>query len=594
MAAIPSASETVRDYGLNVVSPASMTALIMGATSAGTANTLGLYSSINTLRADMGEGPAVETAANVLAQGGGPIAFMKMTASIAATAGQVLPTYGTAGTNGSVTEAGTSPPDITPSGSPNGHYLMKVEIMTGGTLETATLRWSIDNGSTWVAENVVSAASVALSTATFDSGITIAMTAGTYNADNDYSWTATAGGGDIAVSGSSNYDARLRVEIMTSGALGVARFRYSCDGYDGDTADERTYSETLYVPSGGTFAVPGLGVTLTFDATPTAFVAGDSYTCDLECAAPNSTNLGTAFTALAASSTPWRFCVFVTSKGNGDAVAHALLGVALQTQLTTLASSAKYRRGMIASAHEGTAAAALAAWDDVSAIRCLVAHGQVRRYSTKPFSGFAFPVTNAVDVFAARAAASVASTDLKRVRSGPLTELVKIFHDEYTAPSSLDDIKVSTLRTYDNRDGFFITQGRLKSPDGSDFRYWPLGIVMDIACETVNEQLQEEIGRGVRTQTRVINSVTYTGTIDDRDAVSIEESVSSALIAQLVSPANAEGFEGHITDVRFKITRTNNFLSTGIVIGEVGILPLGYVDYITTTLGFVVAIPEAA
>jgi hypothetical protein len=597
MAAIPSVTETVRDYGLNVVEPASMTPLIIGPCSSGDSNIVQLFGSSVDLRAEHGEGLAVENACCILDNGGGPVAMLRTTASIAATAGQVLPTYGTTGTNGSLTEAGTTPPDITPSGSPNGHYLMKVDIQTGGTLGTATFRWSIDDGATWVAENVATtdgASGILLATATFDTGITITMTAGTYNADNEYSWTATPGGGQIAVSGSSNYDARLLVEIVTSGALGVARFRYSCDTYSGDTAAERTYSENLYVPAGGTFAVPGLGITLTFDDTPTAFVAGDSYVVSLEAACSNSTNMGTAFTAIAASPIPWRFCVFVTGKGNGDAVAHALLGVALQTHLTTLANSAKYRRGMIAATHEDTAAATIAAWDDVSAIRLLVAYGQVRRYSTKPFSGWAFPITNAVDVFAARAAGSAPSTDPKRVRSGSLSMVAKIFHDEYRSPSSLDDVKVSTLRPYENRDGFYITQGRLKSPDGSDFTVWPRGIVMDIACETVNEQLTLEIGRGCRIETRVINGVTYEGTIDERDALAIEENVSAALVAQLMAPQNAEGFEGHITDVRFRITRTNNFLSTGIVIGEVGILPLNHIDYITTTLGFVVSIPAAA
>lgn len=593
MAAIPSVSESVRDYGLNVSEPASMTPLVMGVCSAGAANAMALYSSITDLRAAAGEGPAVELAADVLSQGGGPIAFMRTTGSIAASNGQVLPTYGAAGTNGSVTEGGTTPPDITPSGNPKGSYLMKVDVTTGGTLGTMLFRWSIDNGSTWVAEGVTSAASVELKTATFDTGITIAMTAGTYNIDNEYSWTATPGGGTIAITGSATLDAHFRVEIVTSGALGVARFKYSCDGYSGDTTSERTYSEILYVPSGGTFAVPGLGITLTFAASP-SFVVGDVYQCDVQCAASNSTNMGTAFTAVAASSTKWRYCVFATSKANGDATAHALLGVALQTHLTTLATSAKYRRGMIATGHGDTAAVALAAWDDVSAIRVMPTHGQVRRATTKPFSGMAFPVTNCVDVFASRAARSLPSTDLKRVKDGPHEQVVKIFHDEYQAPSSLDDIKVSTMRTWENRDGFFITQARLKSPDGSDFRYWPLGICMDIACETVNQKLTEEIGSDLRTETRVINNVTYTGTVDERDAARIEEEVAAALAAQLLQPLNAEGTPGFVTDIRFRISRTNNFLSTGVLIGEVGIKPRGYIDYVTTTLGFVVELAAAA
>jgi hypothetical protein len=196
-----------------------------------------------------------------------------------------------------------------------------------------------------------------------------------------------------------------------------------------------------------------------------------------------------------------------------------------------------------------------------------------------------------VDAIAARAARSLPSTDLKRVKDGPLQEVVKIFHDEYRAPSNLDNIKVSTLRTFENFEGFYVTQARLKSPDGSDFTHWPMGVVMDIACETVNAALSREIGRGVRIATLVLNGQSYPGTIDDRDATVIEQSVSRDLIAQLMTPLNAEGFEGHVSDLRYKIVRTHNFQATGVVLGTVGIVGLGYIDYAETTLGFVVELP---
>lgn len=597
MPAIPSSTETVRDFGLGITQPASMTPLVIGVCSGSiTANEMHLYSSPTTLRDEAGEGPAVEAAAEILSQGGGPIGFMKMTASIAATRGEVLPTFGVDGVLSAVTNAGGGPTVTVAGTDPTGHYNFRIEITTGGVLGTSQFRWSIDGGSTWVASAIPTptGGTYLLSATGVTTGVTATFAAGTYILSATYSWTSTAGGGVIAVSGTPTLDALVRLEIMTSGANGVARFRYSLDGYSGDTASERTYSETLFVPTGGTFVIPGLGLTLAFDDTPTAFVAGDSYLCTVKCAAANATNLGTAFTAIAASPTRWRFVHFVTSKGNGDAVAHALLGVALQAQLTTLANTSKYRRGMIAATHEDTAAATVAAWDDVIASRILVAHGQVRRASVKPFSGHAFPVTNASDVIAARAAKSLPSTDLKRVRSGPLEEVIKIFHDEYRAPSNCDDIKVSTLRTYENFNGFYITQARLKSPDGSDFTHWPLGVVMDIACETVNAGLTREIGRGVRTETVTIDNVEYPGVIDDRDATIIEEAISADLAAQLLTPVNAEGFAGYVQDLRYRISRTHNFLATGVVIGEVGIQPLRAIDYATTTLGFVVELPAAA
>lgn len=604
MPAIPSATESVRDFGLGLTQPASMTPLVLGVSSSGAVNTVEFYNSVPALQAARGEGPGVELAANVLSQGGGPIAFVGCESTIVGSNSQVLPTYGSPGSNGSITKSGAGP-TITVSGSPKAAYQMRIEITNAGVLGTSQFRWSIDNGSNWIESTVPTPVSgtYPLKTTTFDTGITATFPAGSYVNAETYSWTATPGGGEITVAGESTLDAHVRIEIVTSGALGAAKFRYSIDGYSGDTASERTYSETLTVPGGGTFAIPGLGLTLTFDATPTAFVAGDYYVFDAECGALNATNLGAAFTAIAASSARWRFCALATSKANGDAAAHATLAAALQSHLNTLANSSKYRRGMMAATHEDTAATVVTAFASTVAPRLLIAHGQVRRASTKPFSGHAFPVTNAVDVFAARAASSLPSTDLKRVRSGALTEVVKIFHDEFRSPSSLDDAKISTLRTFEDFAGFYITQGRLKSQAGSDFKLWPHGIVIDIACETVNAGLTVEIGRGVRFSSRDENgnevpdgsdAVAYVGTIDERDAAAIEDEINRRLIAALASPLNAEGFAGHVTDLRYRILRTHNVLSTGTVIGEVGIKPLGYIDYLTTTVGFVVELPEAA
>jgi len=174
---------------------------------------------------------------------------------------------------------------------------------------------------------------------------------------------------------------------------------------------------------------------------------------------------------------------------------------------------------------------------------------------------------------------------------GPLEEVVKLFHDEYHSPSALDDNKISTLRTYEHLDGYFVTQGRLKSPSGSDFKLWPMGLVIDIACETVNEIGSLQIGSGVR----ITEDPDATpGSIDERDAIAIEHAMNSALQARLLSPQNAEGTDGYVTDVRYTLDRTVNVLATGVIQGDVGILPLGYVDYVNTRIGFVVALPAAA
>jgi hypothetical protein len=413
----------------------------------------------------------------------------------------------------------------------------------------------------------------------------------------------TGGGGTITAAapggaGTITMDARIRVEILSTGGLGEATFRYSLDGYSGDTESERTYSEDLFVPAGGSFAIPGLGVTLTF--ADEDFNVGDLYICEVQCAAPNATNIGDAFDAAAETEEPWRFVAVATSAKVGDATAHALIATGLQADLDALASDSVYRAGMISAGGSGgiltiTAAQALAAQTDVTANRLLISYGTCRRATVKPFAGMAFPLTPVLDVFAARAAKSLASTDLKRVADGPHSQIVKLFHDERVSPSGLDTIKVSTMRTFRGRRGEkFITQAKIKSAAGSDFTVWPRRIVMDIACETVHEQLVAEIGKGFRTETNTINAVEYPGVVDARDRGPLNGRVSGPLVSRLVTPLNAEGSTGHVSDIRYKISDKHNFLSTGSLLGQVSIVPLGYVDAAVTQLGFVVQLPEEA
>lgn len=398
----------------------------------------------------------------------------------------------------------------------------------------------------------------------------------------------------VTVAGDALFDASVRIEIMGGGDLGAGLFRYSLDTYSGDTEAERTYSETLTIPAGGTFAIPGFGVTVTFGAG--TYVEDDVYTFDGECAAWNATDLAAAFTALQTSKTPWRFFVAVTSRNSGDAAAHATLAAALETHMGTLANASKYRRAMIASTQDPSEAASaiVTAYTSTVAPRTLIAHGEVRKPTQLTLPGYAFPRRPAVDCFAMRAAGCLPSTDLKRVRGngrqdgGPLLGVLKLFFDadQDAGGVSVDSAKISTLRTYEGVDGFFITQGRLKSAEGSDFTVWPRGIVMDIACETAHAGQVLFIGSGFR--------LNADGTIDDRDASAWEEEIGAKIAAQVLTPRNAEGFDGHVTDVRYRIVRTHNVLATNTILGEVGILPLGYADFITTVLGFEAQLPVAA
>lgn len=487
MSAIPSAREIIRSDGLSVIDPVTQVPVVIGASSSGTVNAVAAYSSVQTLVDEQAQGPGVEEVAHILSNSGGPVVFVKIATTVAAS-------------NGTVTTVGTGP------------------------------------------------------ACTF--------------------------------AGAATIDTRLRVVIVTGGANGTATFKYCCDDAPGITDDSlRTYSETLTVPAGGTFVVPNLGITITFPVG--THVANTTHSVDVQCAGWNSTDLAAAFTALMSSvhADSWRFAYPVTSRACGDETAHALLVTALQTQLNSLASVSRHRRGIIAAEQGGSPTAVATALASVTGERVLVAFGQTRRATTKPFPGFAYPTLHAAGCFAQRAASSLISTDLKRVKSGPLAALASITRDEDKAPTGLDNIRVSTLRTWQGKSGFYVTQGRLKSAAGSSFDSWPLGIIMDVAAEAAHAVMVDVVGSSVRTNSGDEEDKPA-GTIYETDASDIEVEAKNRLNPLLLQETNAEGSPGHVSDYRFQVDRTVSILTTKTIRYRVAFLPRGYADYIVGDFGY--------
>lgn len=405
--------------------------------------------------------------------------------------------------------------------------------------------------------------------------------------------------GTVTVAGTANDDYRVRVEIVSTGTVAVGTFRYSLDRRTLDSGDVTgyTYSQALTIPSGGTYAIANTGLTLTFVPGGGAvfFEAGDYHTFDTTAAMFNATDLSAAVTALTASTTTWRYMVLCGQFQTASAAATVF--AALATHMTTFENAFRYVRSMQPAGLDGTANA-LTSFASQTSKRILVAYGNMDAASAKPLPGFAMPLRPVVNEFARRAAGPATdgwgfpSTDLKRVNGGPVPGVASksdgspaILHDEFKT-EVMDAGRISTLRTYPTLGGAYVTNGRLKSVAGSDFEYWQHGILMDLACETVFAQQARWIGEGLRTNAD--------GTIDEREAARIEKEVNSALAAILTQPIRAGGQQGHVSEVRYTVSRTNILLTTKTLVSEVAIRPLGYVDFITTTLGYRAAVVAAA
>lgn len=140
--AVPSLTLTIRDPGLGLAGPAVSTPLLIGPSSAGTANAIVSLADLGSVVDALGEGPLPEDACRVLSEAGGPILAMRATASVAGAAGAVTKTPVAGGTG-----TGT----ITVAGAPFDSYEAIVEITKTGTLGTGAFRYSLDGGRTYSA-----------------------------------------------------------------------------------------------------------------------------------------------------------------------------------------------------------------------------------------------------------------------------------------------------------------------------------------------------------------------------------------------------------------------------------------------------------
>ncbi len=156
-----------------MVAPATNIPLVMGAASSGTDNAVVTL----TKQADVaafGEGPLPEFLARQLLLGGGPIRAMKVEATIV-------------GVSGSVVGSGGGP-TVSLAGEPYDTYDGVITIVAGGILGAGTFSYTLDAGATESGVLIIPAGG---SFPIPNTNITVTFAAGTYVADETYTWSST-------------------------------------------------------------------------------------------------------------------------------------------------------------------------------------------------------------------------------------------------------------------------------------------------------------------------------------------------------------------------------------------------------------------
>lgn len=395
---------------------------------------------------------------------------------------------------------------------------------------------------------------------------------------------ASASTGTITVVGAA-YDAyQARVRIKATGALGVARFDYSLD----QLGDSPTYSEEITVPSGGTYAITGTNLTLTFvpGGGPILFESGDYHV--FACTAPQYTtsDLSTAWTAMLAALGEYIVEEAYFTGRSASASAAATMAATVSTLMSSLEARKRWARAMMDCGND-TSANVITSIVPFANSRLAVVFGQADVPTLNPRAGWGVPRVSAAHALAERAAGADLSENLGRVASGPL-RVLKITADEGSSQAFIESHKINTLRTYDGEAGIFSTNGYLKSAAGSDFLYWDWGRVIDRICRVIYSAQQKWLLKKVR----VLPD--GTGRIDPRDAVRIETMVRSALKDEILDAITAEGFASHVSALEYVVDLNNNVLTTRQLKSTCRAVPLPPIESIATDIGLTSSIGVAA
>ena len=381
--------------------------------------------------------------------------------------------------------------------------------------------------------------------------------------------------GTVTVAGAPHNAYEVIVEITADGTLGAGKFKYSLD-------DDRTYSPELTIPAGGTYAIPDTNLTLTFvpGAGPDFYDNGDTHSFD--CTVPHytTTDLGTAWTALLdqIGSRKIRQCFF--SGQNATAADGATMAAAIATHMGTLETNFYYARAVM-DAGDDTVANVLSSFSAFADDRVCVCYGTADVITHDSHTGYGTPNVPIAHVVAERAARADLSENLGRKQSGPLRGVLSVTHDEGKDTAFSEADKLTTLRTYRGESGFYITNGYLRSPVGSDFLYYDWGRTIDEVCEIVHTRQQKWLLSKFRSKTD------GSGNLDGRDAARVETFVKQALRAKLLDPINIEGFKGHVSGLSYTVDQTNDYLATRTLRSQAGAVPLSPAETIETQIGFV-------
>jgi hypothetical protein len=389
--------------------------------------------------------------------------------------------------------------------------------------------------------------------------------------------------GTLAISGTLSSRMRVRVEITGAGANGVATFRYSLDYFEIDNIDP-TWSVDTLVPADGTHTPDGTALVLTFDDTGGDHAVGDAWTQDVYPGHYTATEIA-ALLAVIQASAPADANVLCfageTPPGvsNAGSTAANTIVVAINALQASLFAAAEFF-AIAAGTTEASAASLITATAATIATPPLVSIGHGKGYSPNPSPTPArgmMALDFAGAVVGSRIAQSLISTDPGRTASGPLPRIVATTYDSRLEGGALEAARISTFTTYQRRlsPGVFVCRMRLLDGPLGDFYSWQDAAIMVAALRAVHPVAWLAVLEGFRQKAN--------GTLDETEAVSLDQASTRALQVALMSPLNVRGIPGHVTNAIATASRSTVLPEVQV---DFAIQRLGYAEDLTFTLQY--------
>lgn len=564
----PKQTISVRNNGVGLVQSPDSIPLVVGYGKGLTATTLYQYSNPNTFKDLAQSGPVVETALAAIAKSGAAM-VLAVAASTAATTSSVT-----------ATRVDSSAGTVAVSGTPTLDYDAKVEITKTGAKGVGRFKYTLD-GLTYSAELLIPLGSTF---AMPGSDLTLTF-AGT---PSNSAVTQSGSGPAITLSGVGGTDSDYVLTISTAGSNGTAEFGLTRDG--SSIASGVTVPTTPF-----TYAVPGttslvitfandtwvLNETYSFSTTTTIasdFEIGDVHSFTTTAPHYSTADLAAAFATLKSQLGTRQVRKVVFTGRNATTAAGATMFAAAATHLADLESSFYYARAII-DAGDGTAAEFRSDFAAAADDRLGVTWKKARCTVRAAFDGYASAWQSGVRAVAERWFEVDLSENLGRRASGNLSWIVAVEHDEGSNQVFVETDKVITFSTLQGKIGFFITNGYLRSPSGSDFQYLDWGVTVDEMCHVVVE------GQDKWLLSKLRALADGTGNLSKSDATRIEGAIKARLSAVLKEPENIEGYKGHVSDLDYTVDLTNDFLSTRQVRSTAAAVPLQAVEEFVTSVG---------